>query len=82
MNGSTTGRNEHRLAETDHHRGTDWLAQHPGSLTDYVGQWVALDENGIVAHSPSAVEVVRLARERGVDDPLLVPVMPPRFGID
>jgi uncharacterized protein DUF5678 len=80
MNGSTTRRQRVRPADSNHERAVDWLARHPGALTEYVGQWVAIDENGILAHSPSAVEVVRLAKERGNDDPLLVPVMPPRFG--
>jgi hypothetical protein len=82
MNGSTTEERTGTLTTSEQHRGIDWLDRHPGSLTEYLGEWVALDENGVVAHSPSAIEVVRLAKESGVNDPLLVPVMEPRFGID
>ena len=56
-----------------------WLAAHPGLLTDYAGEWVALDRRTIVAHHPSIAEAVRQARERGVDDPFLVPVPPPAY---
>lgn len=56
-----------------------WLASRPGLLTDCAGEWVALDRRTIVAHHPSIAEVVRQARERGVDDPLLVPVPPPGY---
>lgn len=54
-----------------------WLAANPGSLTGYEGQWVAFDGRRIVAHDPSLPDVVRQARDLGVDDPFLVPVPPP-----
>jgi hypothetical protein len=56
-----------------------WLATQPGLLADLAGEWVALDQRTIIAHDPSIAEVVRLARERGVNDPLLVPVPPPGY---
>ena len=59
-----------------HAETVEWLATQPGLLTDYAGEWVALDRRSIVAHHPSIVEAVRQARERGVADPLLVPVPP------
>jgi hypothetical protein len=57
----------------------EWLAARPGLLAEYAGEWVALDRCAIVAHHRSVAEVVRQARERGIDDPFLVPVPPPGY---
>jgi len=67
-----------------------WLARNPGRLREYAGRWVALDgsfyedaaappdndRNPIVGADFSAAVALRQARARGVDTPLLVPVMP------
>ena len=77
---TSTDEHEARTATTSPHAETkQWLASRPGLLTDYAGEWVALEGRTIVAHDPSVVEVVRQARERGVDDPFLVPVPPPGY---
>jgi hypothetical protein len=39
-------------------------------LEQYNGQWVAIDEQRIVASADSLPEVLRLAGERGFPDPL------------
>lgn len=62
-----------------HDATVEWLADNPGILGSFEPGWVAVAECRLVAYSPSAVEVVRLAREAGVDAPLLVPVMPDEF---
>jgi hypothetical protein len=61
----------------DHQATVDWLATKPGYLRDYEGEWVAFAGRQIVAHGPDLDDVMRLARVRGIGDPLLVPV-PPR----
>jgi hypothetical protein len=67
------------VAGSPHADTIQWLATQPGLLASFAGEWVALDRRTIVAHDPSIAEVVRQARERGVDDPLLVPVPPPGY---
>jgi hypothetical protein len=54
----------------------DWFANHPEQLALFPDEWVAVLGREVVAHDPSMIEVVRLARERGYDDPLLIPVTP------
>jgi hypothetical protein len=61
----------------DHQATADWLATKPGYLCDYADEWVAFAGRHIIAHGPDLNEVMRLAREQGISDPLLVPV-PPR----
>ena len=63
--------------DRDHDDTLEWLAQQPGLLDEYVDEWVAIVGHEIVAHAPSVIDAVREAKERGYDDPLLVPVMPP-----
>ena len=65
--------------DSTHDATVEWLADHPGLLGEFDAGWVAVADRRIVAYSPSAVEVVRLAREAGVDNPLLVPIMPDEF---
>jgi hypothetical protein len=60
-----------------HQRTFLWLAEHPGYLAGYEGEWVAMVGPTIVGHSPEIGEAVGRAREAGFDDPLLVPVLPP-----
>ena len=74
---TTTKETKARTGTRSPHTDTKlWLATQPGLLASYAGEWVALDRRTIIAHDPSIAEVVRQARERGVDDPFLVPVPP------
>lgn len=57
----------------------DWLDEHTEALAEYVGQWVAVADDGIVAHGEAFDEVVRDAERQGFDDPLLAPVTPYPF---
>lgn len=79
MDTSTEERKSGTGANSPHADTMQWLATQPGLLAGYAGEWVALERRTIVAHHPSIVEVVRQARERGVDDPFLVPVPPPGY---
>lgn len=65
--------------DSTHDATVEWLADNPGLLGRFDAGWVAVAECRVVAYNPSAVEVVRLAGEAGVDDPLLVPIMPDEF---
>jgi hypothetical protein len=55
------------------------LAANPGALADYVGEWVAVADDRVIAHGASMVDVEHDAARQGFDDPLLVPVMPDSF---
>ena len=66
------------LRDTTHDESLEWLSDHPDALMPFAGEWVALHNCRIVAHDPSAVAVARMAREAGVEYPLLVPVMTER----
>jgi Family of unknown function (DUF5678) len=50
-----------------------WLEQH---REEYVGQWVALDGERLVAASANAKEVLAAAKAAGVADALIVRVEP------
>ncbi|MGH9840660.1 MAG: DUF5678 domain-containing protein [Blastocatellia bacterium] len=45
-----------------------WLAEHSA---EYVGQWVALDEDRLIAHGPDAKEVYAAAEASGAKFPLV-----------
>jgi hypothetical protein len=45
-----------------------WLAEHSA---EYAGQWVALDEDRLIAHGPDAKEVYAAAQASGVKFPLV-----------
>jgi hypothetical protein len=49
-------------------------------LDAYRGRWVAIDDGHVIAAADDVLDVVALARERGVEDPLLfhVPLHPER----
>jgi hypothetical protein len=65
------------VARTDRDDTADWVLTHPELLHPYSDEWVAVVGHEVVAHGPSMSDALRAARERGYDDPLLVPVMPP-----
>ena len=50
-----------------------WMEEH---REEYLGQWVALDGNNLVAHGTDARVVYDEARAQGVDSPYLEHVMP------
>ena len=50
-----------------------WLAQH---RTEYPGEYLALDGDCLVAHSPDAKEVFAAVDAAGVENPLYVHVEP------
>jgi hypothetical protein len=54
-----------------------WLAEHPGYLAGFEGEWVAMVGPKIVGHSAKIGEAIARSREAGFDDPLLVPVLLP-----
>lgn len=50
-----------------------WINAH---RDEYLGQWVALDGDRLIAHGPDAVSVYDEARSRGVSVPYLAHVTP------
>jgi hypothetical protein len=50
-----------------------WLKEH---RHEYVGQWVALDGDRLVAHGTNAREVFQEAREAGVKVPFVEQILP------
>ena len=70
---------EVRGQQSRHVATMNWLAEHPEVLDDYIDQWVAIDDERVIAHGESVVDVTREAADQGFDDPLLVPVMPYTF---
>jgi hypothetical protein len=61
---------------SDHQTELDWLQTNWGALEAYEDEWVTVAGQQIVGHGPTMTDALREARERGHDDPLLVPVMP------
>lgn len=54
----------------------EWLARHQ---LEYVGQWVALKGNQLIAHGQTAKEVFAKAQELSVDRPLVLLVEDPNL---
>lgn len=52
-----------------------WIKAH---RDEYLGQWVALDGNHLIAHSADARKVYEEARAQGITDPYLDRVEPKR----
>jgi hypothetical protein len=50
-----------------------WLEEH---RHEYIGQWVALDGDRLVAHGTNAREVFQAAREAGVKVPFIEQILP------
>ncbi|SRR6266498_3728465 len=61
------------LPVRDRSREYTWLAQH---RDEYIGQWVALDRENLIASGDDLKRVVRTAREAGAPDALMVLVEP------
>ena len=71
--------NRTRTSDADLDATVAWLAEHPALLEPFVGQWVAVADERVIAHGHSVVDVTEDAARLGYPDPLLVPVMPPDF---
>lgn len=56
-----------------HGREREWIERH---RDEYLGQWVALDGDRLLAHGPDARQVYLAAREAGVRAPFLELVAP------
>ncbi len=56
-----------------HRQEITWIEEH---RDEYLGQWVALDGNRLLAHGTDAKEVYQQAKAKGVKAPLLEQVMP------
>ena len=50
-----------------------WVDRHRG---EYLGQWVAIEGDTLIAHSTNAREVYLATREAGIDVPFIVHVTP------
>jgi len=50
-------------------RELEWRRTHAGELRRYENQWVALEEEEIIAHAPDAAQAIRQAKARGVRTP-------------
>lgn len=48
-----------------------WLKEH---RADYIGQWVALDGECLLAHGDNAVAVYEAALQKGIESPVLVQI--------
>jgi len=59
----------------------EWVQQNLSVFPRYAGQWVAVSEIGIVAHTTDFDEVFFKAREQGIMTPLVFKVPKPRSGL-
>jgi hypothetical protein len=50
------------------HKALKWIDEH---RAEYLGQWVALEGDQLVAHGPDALEVDRAARAAGIESPFV-----------
>jgi hypothetical protein len=62
-----------RAQPIDLSREMKWLKEH---RHEYMGQWVALDGDRLIAHGPNAREVYQAARETGIVSPFLEQILP------
>ena len=56
-----------------HERERAWIDRH---RNEYLGQWVALDGDNLLAHGPDARKVYETARSQGITGPYLDQVLP------
>lgn len=68
-----TGRVRKSSPMKDRTQENQWLAQH---RAEYPGEYLALDGDRLIAHSPDAKEVFAAVDAAGVKDPLYVHVEP------
>jgi hypothetical protein len=50
------------------HKALNWIDEH---RAEYLGQWVALEGDRLIAHGPDALAVDRAARAAGIESPFL-----------
>ena len=62
------------IPQADFSRSVKWLAEH---RAEYAGQWVALDQDRLIAHSQDAKEVYAAAEASGVKYPMVTQVEDP-----
>lgn len=62
------------IVSKDRSRENQWLAEHQ---REYIGQWVALEGDRLIAHGEDAAAVFAAADASGVDRPLVVYVEDP-----
>jgi hypothetical protein len=55
-----------------------WLQTHRAELQQFVGQWIVLEGEQVVAHGADPVAVVREARAKGIGGPFVYRVQPER----
>lgn len=58
----------------DRSREYQWLEQH---AREYIGQWVALEGDQLVAQGSTAVEILKVAKAAGIERPLILQVEDP-----
>ncbi|HWQ34239.1 MAG TPA: DUF5678 domain-containing protein [Blastocatellia bacterium] len=58
----------------DRHLEYEWLAKH---RREYIGQWIALKGNRLIAHGTTGREVFASAREQGIHDAFVLFVEDP-----
>ena len=68
--GATNGETKSLIDASEELR---WLKEH---RHEYIGQWVALDGDRLVAHGTNAREVFQTAREAGVKAPFVEQILP------
>jgi hypothetical protein len=54
------------------------MAEHPEAFDPYIGEWIVLEGESIVAHGHEAVDVVNEARSHGIKVPLVFLLEPKR----
>lgn len=54
-----------------------WIQDNPGALAKYENNWVAMNGEEIVAVSSDYGKAAKIARKKGYEHPLFIPVNPP-----
>ena len=62
----------------------DWYEKHQSEIRrDYLGEWIALSGDGVVAHDPELKNLVKYIEQLGLQEsPLILPISdkpPPHF---
>jgi hypothetical protein len=56
----------------------EWRRSHQKYLRTFTNQWIVLEGEEIVGHGEDPVQLVKQAREKGIDRPYVFYVEPPR----
>ena len=62
------------VVSKDRSRENQWLAEHQ---REYIGQWVALEGDRLIAHGVNAAEVFAAADASGIERPMVIYVEDP-----